>query len=259
MQHSDPDMLALVALGEAPPAADAEHLRACGTCRDEVAAFARVVQGVRVDAPAGPPVAPAPRVWDAIAAATGVTAAPRADRVVGADAPLPAPRPLPFERRPRAASRPRRDGGGASRERSRLMLAVAASLVVGAAGGVVGSSLLGREQPPTQVVLAQVDLANLKKTAATGKAVVVQTSTGPRIRVDTSQLAVPEGGFYEVWLIDKDVKKMVGIGILHPGEDEFAVPNGVDLSQYPIVDISVEQPGDPKHSGNSVLRGTIAG
>jgi hypothetical protein len=43
-----------------------------------------------------------------------------------------------------------------------------------------------------------------------------------------------------------------------PGEDEFAVPNGVDLSQYPIVDISVEQPGDPKHSGNSVLRGTIA-
>jgi anti-sigma-K factor RskA len=252
-------MLALVALGEVPPAADAEHLRDCRTCRDEVASFARVVQGVRVDAPTGPPIAPAPRVWDAIAAGTGVTVAPRPERVVGADAPLPAPRTLPTDRRARGASRRGRNGGGAGPERSRLLLAVAASLIVGAAGGVLGSSLLGRDpQPPAQVVLAQVDLANLKKTAATGKAVVVQSSTGPRIRVDTSQLAVPEGGFYEVWLIDKDVKKMVGIGILHPGEDEFAVPNGVDLSQYPIVDISVEQPGDPKHSGNSVLRGTIA-
>jgi hypothetical protein len=76
--------------------------------------------------------------------------------------------------------------------------------------------------------------------------------------VDTSQLAPLQGGFYEVWLIDRDVKKMVGIGILHPGEDEFPVPNGVDLSQYPIVDISVQQPGDPRHSGDSVLRGTIA-
>jgi hypothetical protein len=108
-------------------------------------------------------------------------------------------------------------------------------------------------------VLAQVDLANLKQTAATGHAAVVETPTGRLIRVDTSKLAPPQGGFYEVWLIDKQIKKMVGIGILHPGEDEFAVPNGVDLTQYPIVDISVQQPGDPRHSGDSVLRGTITG
>ena len=125
---------------------------------------------------------------------------------------------------------------------------------------MLGSSLLDRDPPAAQTqVLAQVNLANLKNTAATGHAVVVETPTGPHIRVDTSKLAPADGAFYEVWLIDKQVKKMVGIGILHPGVDEFPVPNGVDLGQYPVVDISVQHPGDPRHSGDSVLRGTIAG
>lgn len=266
MQHSDPDVLALVALGEQPSPADADHLRGCADCQDEVAGFARVVSGVRVDAGPGPAVAPPPRVWEAIAAGTGVTAAPRPERIVGEVAdPPPAPpaRRLAVARestgsRPagHVAGRP-----GRARERTRLLLAVAASLLVGAAAGVFGSSALNRgdSQPAAGQVLAQVDLSNLKQTAATGHAVLVRTSAGERIRVDTTKLANPQGGFYEVWLIDKDIKKMVGIGILHPGDDEFAVPNGVDLSQYPIVDISVQQPGDPKHSGDSVLRGSIPG
>jgi hypothetical protein len=274
VQHSDPEALALVALGETPSTADAEHLRGCVECQDEVAGFSRVVSGVRVDAADvadAPPMAPPARVWDAIAAGTGVAVAPRPERVVGAPAApadAPAARPLGLVRvrdgDRAAAVRSRKDlrGGGGRRGDRRLLLAVAASLVVGAACGVLGSSLLDRNDPAaTQAtqVLAQVDLKNLKDTAATGHALVVKTPTGPHIRVDTSKLAPEQGAFYEVWLIDKDVKKMVGIGILHPGEDEFAVPNGVDLSQYPIVDISVQQPGDPKHSGDSVLRGTIAG
>jgi hypothetical protein len=259
--------LALVALGETPSPADAEHLRGCADCQDEVAGFSRVVSGVRVDVAADAvPVAPPARVWDAIAAGTGVAVAPRPERVVGAP-PGPAARPLGLVRDRdgdhATAVRSRKDlRGGGRRGDRRLLLAVAASLVVGAAGGVLGSSLLGRDEPPaaqTTQVLAQVNLANLKNTAASGHAVVVQTPSGPHIRVDTSKLAPAQGAFYEVWLIDKDVKKMVGIGILHPGEDEFAVPNGVDLSQYPVVDISVQQPGDPRHSGDSVLRGTIAG
>jgi hypothetical protein len=194
-------------------------------------------------------------VWEAIAAGTGVTVAPRPERVAGEQA--PARNPLGLVRGG-VMHRPDRPPG--SRERNRLLLAVAASLVVGAAGGVLGTSLIDRNASPAAQpaqVLAQVDLANLKQTAATGHAAVVETPTGRLIRVDTTKLAPPQGGFYEVWLIDKQIKKMVGIGILHPGEDEFAVPNGVDLTQYPIVDISVQQPGDPRHSGDSVLRGTI--
>lgn len=37
------------------------------------------------------------------------------------------------------------------------------------------------------------------------------------------------------------------------------VPADIDVDQFPIVDVSVE-PGDgnPVHSGNSILRGTLA-
>jgi hypothetical protein len=130
-------------------------------------------------------------------------------------------------------------------------------------GGAAGS-LVTREfsaTPPAGQVLAQVDLDNLKPqaTSATGHASVLETKAGQRLKVDVAALRPQAGHFYEVWLIDKAIKKMVPVGILGPGDDEFVIPDGVDISQYPVVDISVQQPGDPKHSGDSVLRGTISG
>jgi hypothetical protein len=62
-----------------------------------------------------------------------------------------------------------------------------------------------------------------------------------------------------VWLIDRDVKKMVPVGILRGTNGQFVLPDGLDVGAYPVVDISVETPGDPRHSGRSVLRGTIPG
>jgi hypothetical protein len=94
-------------------------------------------------------------------------------------------------------------------------------------------------------------------TDATGSAEVVRTPAGNRLVVDVSKLQPTPGHFYEVWLIDNDIKKMVSLGILDGSTGEFAIPDGVDVSKYPIIDISVQQPGNPKHSGDSVLRGTI--
>jgi hypothetical protein len=85
----------------------------------------------------------------------------------------------------------------------------------------------------------------------------VNTGSGRRLVLDVSQLSPVPGHFYEVWLIDKDVKKMVSLGILDGSSGQFAIPDGVDVSAYPVVDISVQEPGDPKHSGDSVLRGVI--
>jgi hypothetical protein len=40
----------------------------------------------------------------------------------------------------------------------------------------------------------------------------------------------------------------------------YAVPGGIDYRNFPIVDVSVEPPdGDPTHSGDSILRGTLSG
>ena len=64
----------------------------------------------------------------------------------------------------------------------------------------------------------------------------------------------------QVWLIDKQVKGMSPMGFLNNGRGEFNIPDSFDLSQFPIVDVSVEPANDPDptHSGNSVVRGTLS-
>ncbi|HYJ75312.1 MAG TPA: anti-sigma factor [Kineosporiaceae bacterium] len=286
MPHSDPDVLALVALGEPAPGPDAEHLRGCEQCRADVEELRQVVSAVRVDVPAGPAVAPPASVWEDIAAATGVRTAPRPDRMQTASAARTPPTPqtpqtpqtppvpqVPQRRTPPpvqpsqtgqdelTARRRRRD-----RTSVRTLIAVAAALVIGAVGGVFGSRLVDRPDNvarptpgATQQVLAQVPLSNLKPavTRASGSAAVVRTPAGERLVLNVSQLKPQPGHFYDVWLIDPKIKKMVSLGILDGTTGEFVIPEGVDVSAYPIVDVSVQQPGDPKHSGDSVLRGVI--
>jgi hypothetical protein len=107
-------------------------------------------------------------------------------------------------------------------------------------------------------VVASTTLDGLPRApSAGGEAAVVQTDNGRRLDVDVSRLGSATG-FYEVWLIDREVKRMVPVGILRGDSGEFVLPEGVDIEDYPVVDIS-EEPldGNPGHSGVSVLRGTI--
>jgi len=140
------------------------------------------------------------------------------------------------------------------------MIAVAAAaLVVGGIAGSSVTSLLSRSTPPAARVIAQTTLAGLPLApGAKGTAVIVETSAGPRLDVDVTRLGPVEGHFYEVWLIDKNVKNMVPVGILQGTTGDFVVPAGLDLAAYPLVDISIQLPGDPRHSGQSVLRGTTS-
>src|SRR4029450_8434019 len=78
VQHCTPEQLALAALREPLPPADAAHLADCESCRAEVASLQRardVLAGPQLAAP-GAAVPPPPPVWAAIAAATGVSAVP---------------------------------------------------------------------------------------------------------------------------------------------------------------------------------------
>ncbi|TFC65048.1 anti-sigma factor [Cryobacterium sp. TMT2-15-1] len=62
----------------------------------------------------------------------------------------------------------------------------------------------------------------------------------------------------EVWLIEADASGLISIGVLDGESGRFAIPDGVDLSQYPLVDVSAEpDDGDPQHSGDSILRGEL--
>jgi hypothetical protein len=279
--HCDAEALSLFALGEPIPPEIAGHLDSCALCGDELASLRHVVHTARDETPI-PRIAPPPHVWARIAAVSGVEVAARPEHVLKhshavlrpvtleavVDAPdstentaEPAPDVVHLPSRPRPSA-----GSFHVPDRAGMMIA-AACLVFGLVAGGLGTWVItGRDQPaaatpgsPNSKVLAATRLAGLPLApGAVGRADVVSTASGRRLDLDVQQLAVPQG-FYEVWLIDPTVTKMVPIGVLSGDRGEFSLPDGVDLSRYPLLDISI-QPlnGDPKHSGRSVLRGTFA-
>ena len=62
----------------------------------------------------------------------------------------------------------------------------------------------------------------------------------------------------EVWLIKADASGLISIGFLDGDTGTFTIPDGVNLSEYPLVDVSAEPAdGNPAHSGNSIVRGEL--
>jgi anti-sigma-K factor RskA len=61
-------------------------------------------------------------------------------------------------------------------------------------------------------------------------------------------------------MLSPDADAMVSVGVLGAGSvNEFPLPTGMDMQAFPVVDISVEQfDGDVTHSGDSLVRGTLA-
>lgn len=247
MPHCQPDELSLAALGEPLPADSAAHLDSCRRCAAEVSSLRRAVAAVAVPAFAAPgsTVPPPPPVWAAIAAATGVTAVPASI----AAAPEPDTAPLEQET----------PGGTVVPLRARrrpILLAVAAVL----AGAVVGAGAVAVVQQTGNDgdSLTTVALAPLPDAEASGVADVLIRSDGSRVL--QLELDAPElnDSYYEIWLIDRSVEGMFPLGVVAPGTQTVELPAGVDLAEYPLVDVSVEPlDGDPTHSGVSVARGEI--
>ncbi len=142
------------------------------------------------------------------------------------------------------AAAPRR-----SRRRWALPVGAAAAVVV-AAAVVLGP--LTDPGPPASPLQA---LGGLR---ASGQAVLHDGSSGRVLDVDTSGLG-PPGGFYEVWLLEPGSSRILALGTLDErGRAVLPVPDGVDLADYSLVDVSAEpDDGNPAHSSDSVLRGRL--
>jgi hypothetical protein len=55
------------------------------------------------------------------------------------------------------------------------------------------------------------------------------------------------------------VTGLVPLGVVHQGSNLVPLPAGIDLTVYPVVDVSIEPlDGDPAHSGVSVARGSLS-
>ncbi len=229
MPHSEPEDLAHVALGHDPSAETLDHLAACPLCREELAKLTDVVDGVRVPAPLQ---RPPERVWERIAA--------EIDEARAGD---PAPEPIALE----------------SRRRRRLPLMLVGAAAAGAAVVLGVQAILpdGDGAPPA-AELASATLDPLPGWATAGSAVL---QDGPNGRVLTVDLPgdEPVDGYREVWLISTDQTRLISLGVLTGDTGTFGLPDGVDVADFALVDVSDEPVnGDPTHSGTSIARGELA-
>jgi anti-sigma-K factor RskA len=246
--HPSPDVLALLALGEtAGTSAELEHVASRPQCRNEVADLARAVAvGRGASGPDGGLLTPPDRVWQAIRTELSIGASgekSRTSETAGVTAPPG----------PNTASPTPRQGRG--RRVLSLALAAAIALLVGIGLGF-GLDRLGRQQ---QTVLWTAQLQALPAySGSSGEALVEEDANGNKTLVVTLDPSRPIDGSEEVWLIARGSTKMQSLGHLTPSNNRFNIPADLDPRQFPVVDVSQEPPdGDPRHSGDSIVRGTL--
>jgi anti-sigma-K factor RskA len=232
--HTDPDLLALLALGEqAGTPTDHAHLSECLGCRAELAELTRIVEIGQHTEPEDPALMQPPeRVWEAVRAELGFDGArPAADQRQASVTVL---------------RRPRHRG-------PQVVLAAAVALVVGLGVAVVAQ----QTSTPTAAPVIQATMNALPAwPGASGLASVEQDAAGNRYLVISLTAPEPLTGEQEVWMSDNKAEHMQAMGKLTDGHGRFLIPAGTDLKASPVVDISAEPAGDtnPAHSNNSIVR-----
>lgn len=282
MSHLDPEQLALIALGE--PVASSEeraHLVACPACAADVAEMAHAVGVARSTIDETELEAPPVRVWSSIvdelalggdvtgdpfavaeplvdSAAEPAAAAGSAPEVAAESGSETAPVTGSDAASRDASPRTRRDRAARGRRprTSRIMWVLAASLAVVVAIGA-GTWITAVNLRPLSVATAALD-AFPDHPAAVGSAEVDEARDGRRtLRVSLDGTDASDE-YREVWLIRNDGAALISLGVLEGTSGSFPIPAGVDLSEYDLVDISLEPiDGDPGHSGDSIVRGQL--
>jgi hypothetical protein len=280
MAHLDDEQLSLLALGEYLGDEAAEHVDQCRECAKALKSLQDTVLVATTDPDTVQLQAPDSRNWAAIHAALGLSASLAADPLRMADDAGPGygtPGNGTSGERPDDTSspgpptplRPSKNQPGA--RPGLWILGVAAGTAAGLViGAWTAASILGPAEPPLSgptisaprtepaaLLEAEASLQPLASHTSSGDAVVQRLADGSRqlvIRLPDEPLP----GFREVWLGSSDLSKMVSLGVLGNQTGAFVLPPGLDLAQYPVVDISHEPyDGDPAHSAESVARGVL--
>jgi hypothetical protein len=260
MIHLDDERIVDIALHTATAETrERAHLDGCPRCAALLESLTDTMLLTRTSDP-GLLVDPPPRVWESIqaeirsdsrshlASADGESGTGH-PRTVGAPAAPPGGvTSLESRRRRPPASRP-------------MGWLLAAACVVGIVLGVGGATVASRLGGPaaTETTVATADLAPLDSPATLGVASLVDHDGGLRLDLSASDLD-PEDGYLEVWLINRDLTRMVSIGVLPADADQIVLPVSQRLIDegYVIVDISREPFDDqPGHSGATLVRGEL--
>jgi hypothetical protein len=243
MPHLDPDRLSLLALyDDWLDDEGREHLRGCAACSADYAALRRAVTAVKAPADASGLKVPGPQVWAGIHRELGLSQAVQEDPLAAEPEQPAAPAPLAAR-----AARRRRDRWW---QRPGTWLAAAAATLL-----VAGAGLWALNRVPEP--LAQATLTPLAQYSATGSAKVVREPDGSRM-LEVKLSKDEARGYQEVWLIAPDLSRLVSLGVMNSDSGTFEVPAGLQLADFPVVDVSDEPlDGNPAHSTVSIVRGTL--
>ncbi|WP_308798156.1 anti-sigma factor [Agromyces silvae] len=269
MSHIEPEDLATLALdGMDTDAAARAHLDDCTECRAEYDAIVRTIDLARgeVDQPLE---VPPPHVWTTIHRELGLTAelaqdplgAPGGVQARIAEPGSPAGGPEAVDDPAAGAAAAGRATSAEARARRRwwpvALAAASAGVLVGLALGIALAGF-GTGGQGSQTVVASATLAAFPGWSTSGTAVVEEDDDGARSIVVDLDEEVPASEVREVWLIRSDASGLVSLGLLEGLTGRFAVPAGIDLDEFTLVDVSAEPvDGDPSHSGDSIVRGEL--
>ncbi|MFI8631755.1 anti-sigma factor domain-containing protein [Microbacterium sp. NPDC077663] len=251
MSHLDPEVAALLAMGEQASEDEQRHLDDCAECAAEVASFTRAVAAGRATRIGAELLTPPDRVWESIRseldlpdgqAGEGTDSGPSAASAVTADVSSAAARHV--ARRRRVSRRP--------------VFFVTAGAAVAVVAIIAGVWMSGGIVPRAEVI-SEARLDGFPTWAgAQGEAMLERVDGHDRVVVDLTA-SLPDDGYREVWLLTSDASDLISLGVLDGDTGTFDIPDDVDLRRFTVVDISQETvDGDPAHSGDSIVRGTLA-
>ncbi|MGA8045148.1 MAG: anti-sigma factor [Dermatophilaceae bacterium] len=264
MTHMTDDRLVDIALGSAADATETAHLSGCAECTavlDGVTDTISLTQSTDSTVLVAPPA----RVWEAIQAEIRTQAAPDliSERHGGSGfrdesfGDVTAP-PEPSGTVTSLSGRHRHGRRPAFPATWLLAAACVLGIVLGVGGATVAGRM-GTEPEPSETTVATVDLTPLDSPDTQGRAVLVDRTDGLDLSVSAAGLD-PGEGYLEVWLINRDLSRMISVGVLPSDATEIVLPVSQDLIDqgYVIVDISREGFDDqPAHSGDTVVRGEL--
>lgn len=250
MSHPDEETLAGLAFGDTDAAADdLTHVSTCATCSATVAELRGVVAAV----------AASPRRLDLAAPPAGLLDRIEAqidDEERRADATR-----SPVLGLPRTGSTtPTRRVVGRRRRWAPAAWAGGAAAAGIAIGLFTGYAVWNEPPRPAPVEVASTQLDTLDTRQWQGMATLVREDDDHESLAVSAQSLDAGSGYLEVWLINRDGKRMVSLGVLRAdGRSSFPVTPALIEEGYVVVDISREGFDDkPEHSGDSLVRGTLS-
>ncbi len=262
MKHLDDEQLSLLALGEpAVTPAEADHLAFCSECAGTLAALERTVHAATIDPAEVELATPGPHNWAAIHQALGLSPDQAEDPLsrqgswgssttTTVAGPVPTPTSTPgTPLTPRHDQRRQRPSVAASASGAPVPTAGRLVAMAAAAGIMLGAVRCGR--PTISSGKARRRFPSPTPTAPRPwplprRRCSLWSRTRPTVR--PSWKGFPDGsrqlvvqladgqvsGFREVWVISPDLSKLVSLGVLDGEPGVFAIPEGLDLAEYPI-------------------------